>query len=987
MWFNAQSISPAKSSPFAPGLAMYQGKLHMVYADQSQNLWHGVYTPSATGGAWNIVRLGAQTSSAAPALIEYQGKLTCFYRSKDTSYTIHYTTLDDSTGQFPNSGTGTSITTQYGPSVAVHGGLLYVAVLPTGTSTHVSYATWNGQTWSAPASVNTITNPTTTAAPTIAEYRGGLHLLFVANNAVSHYIYGNSLVPNQAFLPLGPTGLSTSSSVAAVEWNGYLYTLLRQTASGAGQNTIVAATFDGGEWTAPVSTGTTTTSAGPSVAPQAEMLQIVFPNTSNSLVQGTGFAGGDAPLTRVPIAALNGNASVTTSVPNVMFGGMHPYTVEAWVNLSSTGGTQYAVSSFDAAANAGLMAIAIRDGKFAAYRNGYWLPSVTAPQVNTWYHVAVTFDGGAYTCLFVNGNLESTEINDQPSFPASTGPVMIGAASNGPGGAPAGKLQGMVRWVAMWNVARSAADLSTDLYAQLAPQSGLMALYDFSGAAPVDVSGRAQSATVSGTLAMSAETQGLLLSGASGLNCGFGNTLNFPSNQALTTEAWVRPTSTSSTAYVLLRSGEYQLGLDSSGWFGSAGNQSPLSSGSAPIANAWTHVAFTWQPSGNNATATLYVNGVAVATQTQPATSAVGGNKTNIGCTETGSAGFHGCIASVRLWSRALAANEIKAAMTQSSVGMDDLAANYDFSTTPILDATLNNDAPTNIGSPTLGYVTETITAQQAAQLLADDTSAAIPYYPDEPGEVYDFATPPTAPARSAPATAQVTAKSVDEILTPAYLQQLLDTFHRSIPPGTADAIRQHLATVQTAELQRLFLLARNNPRHGLGGHRFEFRRCAEHTVLVHHRPDGTSVDAAVLATASFTPQQLWWIQFTLTLVFGFASILGIATPGSLAGKLTKYIVKNPAILAILEVTVDIGVAITPEVVYNSLSALWNGKFLMGMIKLIAVELGWWALAQLAIRLLGLFIPGVQEMIVATMLVNFTIMAIQLSLLALDYPR
>lgn len=975
MWHSAD-LSP--STPFTPALAMHGGNLHMVYADSNHALHHGVFTPSENGGSWTFTAMAGQSTPYPPSLVEYLGKLTCVYRGSTSPYNIYITTLDDNAGTWGFS--HASLTSNYGPSVAVHDGLLYCAFAPSGSSA-LNFATWDGQTWSAATPANTIANPTTTLSPTLAVYNDQLHLLYVNGSAVQHYVYAGTVIPNQPFIPLGPTGLATNSNVAAVGWNGLLYTLLHTTA-----NQIVYSTFDGARWTASAATVGATTSAGPAAAAQGGALQIVAP-ASPHMTQITGLAGGVAPMTRMSYANLAGQGSVKTNVPSNIFGGSRAYTVEAWVNLTSTSGTQYIVSSFNTAANTGLMALAVHDGKFSVWRNGYWLPSQTTPVLNQWYHVAVTYDGNAYTALYVDGNLESTEINTQPAFPTSTGPVMIGAASNGTGGAATARLQGSMRWAAIWTVARTSEEIQGDIYVEPTPQPGLIALYDFAGGAPADISGHGQTASVSGALNYAAQTAALLVTGSNGLNCGAGNTLSFPGSQAMSMDAWVRPTSVGGNSYVLLRDGEYSLGANTSGWFGSAGGGTLLFSGHAPVLNQWTHIAFTWLPSGNTATGTLYVNGARVNTGSYGGTGgAANSNATTIGCTGGGVNGFHGGIAGVRLWRKALTSLEVSAAMTQSPLGMEGLAANYDFSTTPILDATLQNDPPTNIantGTPVLGYVTETLSSSTAAQVTGIDTGVSIPYYPEMPAQGYAFTSPPILPAfdgGQAPRT-------VEAVLTPGYFQSLLDAFHRSLPPNVSADVRRVLASEHAAKLERLFLLARQNPRHVRGAHRFEWAHRGENVVLLHHDPEGAIAEVAVFAAGTFTPVQLWWIQFTLTLVFGFASILGLPTPNSLAVNLTLYITQNAGILTTLAGAINPFNGITVDGVFNALAALWNSNFLMGMLKVIGKSLSWWAITKLALKLAGMFIPGVQELEVATMLVQFTVMAVQLSLLALDYPQ
>jgi hypothetical protein len=970
MWFNPYPLTV--SSPYAPALALHGGKLHMVYADGGGQLHHGVFTSAGVQGSWAFSSIAGKSTPLAPALVDYRGILTCAYRPTNTSV-IQTTTLDDSTNTWSHD-LPTSMVTAYPVSLAVHNGLVYAAFVD--ARSHVSYATWDGHLWSNGESVNGVLAPTSGSAALVS-YRGQLHLLFTQSGSVAHYFFSGPVVPNQAWLPLGATGLTNAAEVAAVEFNAMLCTFVRY-----GNRNLVTAAFDGAGWSILDTPIGTNAFSGPAAAVLGNTIQVLYEPLARQMSQIVGVTGGTAPLSRIPLCSLAGTASVQTGVPYAMFGGQSPYTVEAWVNLSTIGGgTQYIVSSFDAAANSGLMALAVVDGQFAAYRNGEWLTSVTTPEPDVWYHVAAVYDGGAYLYLYVNGNLEGTEINNQPANPQSTGRVLIGAASNGPPGSTAtGLLQGTVRWVAIWNVARDTNDVSSDLYFEPAPQPGLMALYDFSGAAPRDVSGHALAATVTGTVRTIAETQGLGLVGTNGLDCGVGSTLSFASNQAMSAEAWVRPTAVpSGEVYILERSGEYSLGMNGLHWTGSIGGTTLQSTSARPTVSQWTHVAVTWSPSGTSGMATLYVNGVQQVTASAHAASNV--IPTTIGCTLSGAQGFTGCIASVRLWSKALSETEVLAAMTQSPLGMDGLAANYDFSTSPPLDATLANDAPTTIGAAAEGYVVEPISNVEADQMVTVKTDVSIPYYPDGPS------VPPPARARRKPVHRVGGPRTVDEILTPSYRESLLATFDRSLPPGVSEAVRKDLTGRHALDLERLFLAARANPRGGLGGHRFEWTYRGDLAVLLHHRPDGETVEVGSVMAVSFTPQELWWIQFTITLVLGFASILGLATPSSLATKLLEYITDNEEILLAVEASVDIATDITPQVIYNTLQHLWEGKFLLGLIKLIAISLSWWALAKLAVRLAAMLVPGADELEVATMLVTLAFLAVQLSLLALQYPE
>ena len=986
---------------------MHGGQLHMVYVDSNKVLHHGVFSPSASGGSWSFSSMDTgmpnfrnQWSDASPSLTEVRGVLTCVYRALDDSDRLFVTELDDGTGLWRMN--GATLTTALAPSCAGHDGLLYIAYLSDQDANNISYTTWDGQAWGPERAVNYWIETPTALPPTLVSFAGSLMLLFInsSSKTVNHYLFTNGIAPAQDFVPLASPGITSPFAVAAAGYNG----LLNMALTGSDDQVYIA-TFDGARWSAPAATGGTAATA-PSMAAQAELLQLTFVDRTGGAVVQTGLSGGIGPLSRIPLQSLEGGASaVATSVPTTMFAYMRPYTVEAWVKLASTDGVQYIVSSFDVANDDGQVALALKEGKFAAYRDGQWLNSTTTPKVGEWYHLAFSFDGAAYANLYVNGTIEATEIGASPSMPNSTAPLMIGAASKDGSDTPASRLDGSVRWVALWERERSSDDILEDLYVRPEPQAGLSALFDFSGVEPLDQSGREQQLSSSGSFTPVAETMCLQLAGGQGVDCGTGSDpeapLSYAGDEAMSLEAWVYPTSSSATALVIQRSGEYSLGLDSQGWFGAAGGQSRIHAGPAPALRQWTHVALTRSAGGRT---TLYVNGDPVEQETQATTGTKQDTHTSVGSSTSGGSGLHGSIASARVWSRELNVNEVATAMTQSPAGMAALAANYDFATTPVLDATGNNTVtsitdpsdpnfpgdtlfPKLIGAPSLAYLRESITTEQARTQIAVQTIVSSPYFPDERIDVLELEPPPPAPATPAPSEAQL-----DALFSPEYHARLMEDFHRSLPASTNAAARDQLAREHAAKLDKLFIRARANPERPLGGFKLDWVMGEQQHTLVLDLLDGQRMTVGVVDAAAFTETQMWWVKFIMTLVFGFANILGFGSPGSkVSNKLLKYITKNGKVVTLMEkiavtAITDSVDAIGPALVWQSLTGLWKGHFLTSMMKIIAKNLSWWSFAKFIAHLALLFVPGAQEARVAEMMVAFAELAIDLSMLALSYP-
>ena len=217
-----------------------------------------------------------------------------------------------------------------------------------------------------------------------------------------------------------------------------------------------------------------------------------------------------------------------------------------------------------------------------------------------------------------------------------------------------------------------AHDLHGDLHGRARRPSSLVAAYSFdagSGTTLADVSGRGHTGTIAGAVWSTAGRNGGALS-FDGVNdmVTVADTAALDLTNAMTLEAWVRPSTTNRWRTVALKeqSGAlvYSLYSNNSGqrastnlWLGS-GEVEARSAASLPT-NAWTHLAATY----DGAVIRLYVNGAlsgsATATGSMPASTGafrIGGNA-------VWDEFFGGLIDDLRLYNRALSAAEIQADM------------------------------------------------------------------------------------------------------------------------------------------------------------------------------------------------------------------------------------------------------------------------------------------------------------------------------------
>ena len=173
--------------------------------------------------------------------------------------------------------------------------------------------------------------------------------------------------------------------------------------------------------------------------------------------------------------AFTGNAglkkvSLGTTLWTNNFQGTNKATVEAWVNRTATGSLHTIVSNYEGSYP---FLFRIDGDKITLFINSSpWVSGTTTLAINTWYHVAGTYDGTNLK-VYVNGVLEGTYAYSG-NFSSTANELKIGGGlSNNTEYFP-----GSISDVRLWNVARTAAEISASYNLELnGNEPGLIALY------------------------------------------------------------------------------------------------------------------------------------------------------------------------------------------------------------------------------------------------------------------------------------------------------------------------------------------------------------------------------------------------------------------------------------------------------------------------------------------------------------------------------
>lgn len=151
------------------------------------------------------------------------------------------------------------------------------------------------------------------------------------------------------------------------------------------------------------------------------------------------------------------------------------YTKEAWIYVKSLNSQNNIISGGD---SDGLHAFWIPNGsgKLSAGHNGDWyaVEDSVPLSINTWHHVAVTYDNAATTLkLYKDGQLISTNTDVDPVDGGNM--VRLGAFNDA-----ANSFTGTIDEVRIWNRALSPSEITGHMNCELSgPQAGLIAYYKF----------------------------------------------------------------------------------------------------------------------------------------------------------------------------------------------------------------------------------------------------------------------------------------------------------------------------------------------------------------------------------------------------------------------------------------------------------------------------------------------------------------------------
>ncbi|MBI2280020.1 MAG: T9SS type A sorting domain-containing protein [Bacteroidetes bacterium] len=338
--------------------------------------------------------------------------------------------------------------------------------------------------------------------------------------------------------------------------------------------------------------------------------------------------------------------------------------------------------------------------------------------LNTWNHVAITFDNGAVK-FFVNGVQVASSTFAFSTISLTSNILCFG---EDPGVGVAEYYNGKMDEVRIWNVARTSVEINDNKdNCLVGNETGLLAYYNFENGAGTTVTDLVN-ANNGVMYAMDPATDWvssnvtcgtLVVTNTSGTALDFDGTNDMvttgfimPATSTFSIESWVYPRSTNYDRIVSNYSSAVNGSIILDTYYGTDNGRGvrfnvygtgnalySVGAANALTLNAWNHVTATF----NNGTMVIYVNGFEVVTGTAPFTSIpqitsnfVFGEDKVIGTAEY----LNGKLDEVRFWNKALSQSEIMADMNNCLTGTEaDLLAYYNFedaSGTTVSDITPN---------------------------------------------------------------------------------------------------------------------------------------------------------------------------------------------------------------------------------------------------------------------------------------------------------
>jgi hypothetical protein len=381
----------------------------------------------------------------------------------------------------------------------------------------------------------------------------------------------------------------------------------------------------------------------------------------------------------------DGVSSKVTVAPSASINNLSAFTYAAWIYRTGLGGNGSGrICSKESSANFDELSIVANASVFVNLYNTTGTEFATRVNdlpANTWSHVAVTYDDGGDRKVRVYLNGSEVAYVTQPAVSGTlrttSNPLIIGNRVNGDRA-----FQGTIDEAQIYNRALSTSEVAALFNS--APPPPPVALWHFdagSGQTASDASGNNNTATLGITTAAESSdplwvqgrmSNALQFDGSSSRVTVPGSpTINNLS--AFTYAAWIYPTGAGGGGYGRIFAKESSTGFDDFYFLGNTAIEADINNtvgtqfaarAAATLAwNAWSHVAVTYNDSGDRKLH-LYLNGSEVAYSQQAVTSGTLRTTSNTLMTGNRIAGdraFQGKIDDARVYNRALSTSEVAA--------------------------------------------------------------------------------------------------------------------------------------------------------------------------------------------------------------------------------------------------------------------------------------------------------------------------------------
>lgn len=362
--------------------------------------------------------------------------------------------------------------------------------------------------------------------------------------------------------------------------------------------------------------------------------------------------------------------------------GTNDFTIDLWVNFSQINATNAFVAHDDGPGAFNKWIFWLRNGQLEFHTNDtvsnlIFIGIPFSPDLNTWYHVAVTRNGEAYN-LYINGSSPGP-ITNSTAVPNASASLTLGMAEGGY------FLNGRLDEMEIFNRALSTEEIQALYNADSAgkcrtcvpPPADMVSWYQAEGGAADSQDGNDGTLQNGVGFAAGKVGQGFSFDGVDDfVEIPEAANLNFGPTSPMTVDAWVFRTGSSPVMHILgKREGcggdgiQYQLAFDPTFGLAFGGNGGAVATFQQLPLHTWTHLAATFDGDDSDGVSyRFYINGLQVATGTgtlEPTISA----PLKIGAAGTCGGTFEGLIDEVEIFERALSAEEIANIANAGSAG------------------------------------------------------------------------------------------------------------------------------------------------------------------------------------------------------------------------------------------------------------------------------------------------------------------------------